>query len=72
MIIWIKKDVLSVCSALCLFQDTEAQVLTSDAYMIVQYNDPDLAWNPAMFGDLTTVRVPSDKIWKPDILLYNK
>ena len=47
-------------------------MLTIDAWINVQYNDKSLSWNPLRFGDIKTVRVPSDKIWKPDILLYNK
>ena len=54
------------------FQNLEKQVLSIDARIHIQYNDDRLSWDPSASGDLTTVRVPSDKIWKPDIILYNK
>jgi len=30
-----------------------------------------LAWNPADYGGIDTVRVPVTQIWTPDIVLYN-
>ena len=28
-------------------------------------------WDPSEFGNITWVRIPSNRIWTPDILLYN-
>lgn len=36
------------------------------------WNDYKLKWNPVEFGGIEFIHVPSDKIWKPDIVLYNK
>jgi len=36
-----------------------------------QWKDILLAWNPNDYGGVSTVRVPPDKIWTPDIVLYN-
>jgi hypothetical protein len=30
-----------------------------------------LVWHPAQYSNLTKIHVPHDKIWKPDIVLYN-
>ncbi|CAM4585344.1 unnamed protein product [Leuciscus chuanchicus] len=35
------------------------------------WNDYKLRWNPKDFGGVEFIRVPSKKIWKPDIVLYN-
>lgn len=31
-----------------------------------------LRWDPKDYLGITTVRVPSDRIWLPDIVLYDK
>ena len=36
------------------------------------WNDYKLRWNPKDFGGVEFIRVPSNRIWKPDIVLYNK
>lgn len=36
------------------------------------WNDYKLRWNPKQFGGVEFIRVPSNRIWKPDIVLYNK
>lgn len=37
-----------------------------------EWSDHKLRWNPAEFGNITSLRVPSEMIWIPDIVLYNK
>jgi len=34
--------------------------------------DFQLKWNPAEFGSISVIRVAPDKVWKPDIVLFNK
>jgi Neurotransmitter-gated ion-channel ligand binding domain len=34
--------------------------------------DYKLRWNPAEYGNVQMLHVPSDHIWRPDIVLYNK
>lgn len=36
------------------------------------WNDYKLRWVPAEFDGIEFIRVPSNKIWRPDIVLYNK
>lgn len=31
-----------------------------------------LRWNPEEFVGITIIRVPSDRIWRPDVVLYDK
>ncbi|GFQ94997.1 neuronal acetylcholine receptor subunit alpha-6 [Trichonephila clavata] len=33
--------------------------------------DDYLSWNPIEYGNLTKIRIPCEKIWLPDIVLYN-
>jgi nicotinic acetylcholine receptor len=36
------------------------------------WHDYKLTWNPEEFGGVETLHVPSEHIWLPDIVLYNK
>ncbi|KAK1876647.1 Neuronal acetylcholine receptor subunit alpha-4 [Dissostichus eleginoides] len=38
----------------------------------VEWTDYKLQWNPSDFDNVTSIRVPSELIWVPDIVLYNK
>lgn len=31
-----------------------------------------LRWNPEEYVGITIIRVPSDRIWRPDVVLYDK
>ncbi|KAF3857463.1 hypothetical protein F7725_009322 [Dissostichus mawsoni] len=37
----------------------------------VEWTDYKLQWNPSDFDNVTSIRVPSELIWVPDIVLYN-
>ena len=37
-----------------------------------EWSDYKLTWNPDDFGGVETLHVPSEHIWLPDIVLYNK
>lgn len=36
------------------------------------WNDYKLKWNPSDYDGVEFMRVPAQKIWKPDIVLYNE
>lgn len=36
------------------------------------WNDYKLKWKPSDYQGVEFMRVPAEKIWKPDIVLYNK
>lgn len=37
-----------------------------------EWNDYKLRWRPSDYDNVTSIRVPSELIWVPDIVLYNK
>lgn len=37
-----------------------------------EWYDYKLKWNPDEYGGVDTLHVPSEHIWLPDIVLYNK
>uniref|UniRef100_A0AAY4B035 Uncharacterized protein n=1 Tax=Denticeps clupeoides TaxID=299321 RepID=A0AAY4B035_9TELE len=36
-----------------------------------EWNDYKLRWNPDEYENVTSIRIPSEIIWRPDIVLYN-
>uniref|UniRef100_A0A4W3JIZ7 Cholinergic receptor, nicotinic, alpha 6 n=1 Tax=Callorhinchus milii TaxID=7868 RepID=A0A4W3JIZ7_CALMI len=51
--------------------DEVNQILETNLWLRHIWNDYKLRWNPVDFDGIEQIRVPSDKIWKPDIVLYN-
>ncbi|XP_012928871.1 neuronal acetylcholine receptor subunit alpha-2 isoform X2 [Heterocephalus glaber] len=52
--------------------DEKNQMMTTNVWLKQEWNDYKLRWNPADFSNVTSLRVPSEMIWIPDIVLYNK
>jgi nicotinic acetylcholine receptor len=46
--------------------------MTTNVWLDQEWDDELLAWNPSDFGNISIIRIPCDKIWLPDIVLYNK
>lgn len=36
------------------------------------WTDYNLVWNVSDFGGIRVIRIPAEKVWKSDIILYNK
>ncbi|XP_029431560.1 neuronal acetylcholine receptor subunit alpha-3-like isoform X2 [Rhinatrema bivittatum] len=51
--------------------DEVNQIMETNLWLKHIWNDYKLKWNPADYEGVEFVRIPSDKIWKPDIVLYN-
>ncbi|XP_067351916.1 neuronal acetylcholine receptor subunit alpha-7a isoform X2 [Channa argus] len=51
--------------------DEKNQVLTTNIWLQLYWNDYYLQWNTSEYPGVTNVRFPDHLIWKPDILLYN-
>ena len=42
------------------------------ASLLQMWKDVQLTWRPQSYDGIRQIRVPVDKIWKPDIVLYTK
>ncbi|KAM8893630.1 neuronal acetylcholine receptor subunit alpha-3 isoform 2-T2 [Spinachia spinachia] len=51
--------------------DEVNQIMETNLWLRHIWNDYKLRWNPKDFGGVDFIRVPSNRIWKPDIVLYN-
>ncbi|CAI9719255.1 neuronal acetylcholine receptor subunit alpha-10-like isoform X1 [Octopus vulgaris] len=51
--------------------DEVNQVLTTNVWIEQEWNDERLRWKPEDYNGLEKVRIPCEKIWLPDIVLYN-
>ncbi|XP_052281224.1 neuronal acetylcholine receptor subunit alpha-3-like [Dreissena polymorpha] len=51
--------------------DEVNQVLTINVWLEQEWVDERLRWDPAEFNGLKILRMPCEKLWLPDIVLYN-
>ncbi|GAV00794.1 hypothetical protein RvY_11594-2 [Ramazzottius varieornatus] len=51
--------------------DEKNQMLTSTLWITMEWNDYNLVWNASDYGGLSDIRVNPEKVWRPDVLLYN-
>ncbi|XP_069175739.1 neuronal acetylcholine receptor subunit alpha-10 [Procambarus clarkii] len=51
--------------------DERNQILTTNCWLNQMWLDYSLQWNASDFGSIQVIRLPADKLWKPDIILYN-
>ena len=42
-----------------------------DLFCLQRWTDEYLVWDPDEYDGITSVRLSSEKIWIPDIMLYN-
>ncbi|XP_008315139.1 neuronal acetylcholine receptor subunit alpha-9-I isoform X2 [Cynoglossus semilaevis] len=52
--------------------DERNQVLTTYLWIRQVWYDYNLKWEKEDYDDLEMINIPSDLVWKPDIVLYNK
>ncbi|XP_062316135.1 neuronal acetylcholine receptor subunit alpha-4b [Osmerus eperlanus] len=51
--------------------DEKNQMMTTNVWVKQEWNDYKLRWNPEDYENVTSIRIPSELIWRPDIVLYN-
>uniref|UniRef100_A0A1I8H157 Neur_chan_LBD domain-containing protein n=1 Tax=Macrostomum lignano TaxID=282301 RepID=A0A1I8H157_9PLAT len=51
--------------------EEKSQVMKSNVWLRMTWSDYQLRWDPSDFGGIQVIRVNPNKIWKPDIVLYN-
>ena len=54
------------------FQNLKNQIMTTNLWVEQFWRDYKLKWDPEEYGGVKQLHVPSDHIWRPDIVLYNK
>lgn len=47
------------------------QIMTSNVWLQLVWDDYQLRWDEADYGGINVLRLPPDKVWKPDIVLFN-
>ncbi|XP_018566639.1 neuronal acetylcholine receptor subunit alpha-7 isoform X5 [Anoplophora glabripennis] len=51
--------------------DEKNQILTTNAWLNLEWNDYNLRWNETDYGGVKDLRITPNKLWKPDVLMYN-
>lgn len=46
--------------------------MKSNVWLRFVWMDYQLQWDEADYGGIGVLRLPPDKVWKPDIVLFNK
>lgn len=46
--------------------------IEADFFISKEWIDAKLRWNPDDYGGIKVIRVPSDSLWTPDIVLFDK
>ncbi|XP_045113185.1 acetylcholine receptor subunit beta-like 1 [Portunus trituberculatus] len=47
------------------------QIMKSNVWLRLVWRDYQLRWDAADYGGIKVLRLPPDKVWKPDIVLFN-
>ncbi|KAM4034230.1 neuronal acetylcholine receptor subunit alpha-4 [Anomaloglossus baeobatrachus] len=51
--------------------DEKNQMMTTNVWVKQEWHDYKLRWDPLEYENVTSIRIPSELIWRPDIVLYN-
>lgn len=69
--IWLRCPPNQFVSGL-IVQDERNQILTAYLWIRQIWHDAYLTWDRDQYDGLDSIRIPSDLVWRPDIVLYNK
>uniref|UniRef100_A0A8W8HLL8 Uncharacterized protein n=2 Tax=Magallana gigas TaxID=29159 RepID=A0A8W8HLL8_MAGGI len=51
--------------------DEKNQIMTSSVWLRQEWVDPRLRWDPRLYGGISMTHIPSESLWRPDIVIYN-
>lgn len=54
-----------------LDMDERNQIMTTSVWIHQEWYDLRLKWDPKEYGGVTMTHIPSEQLWRPDIVLYN-
>ncbi|PIO62335.1 Neurotransmitter-gated ion-channel ligand binding domain protein, partial [Teladorsagia circumcincta] len=60
-----------VAMILLINVDEKNQILQTNVWLTMKWNDFQLRWHPEDYGNITNLHVPPDRVWLPDIVLFN-
>lgn len=46
--------------------------MQTNVWLTLKWNDCQFSWIPKDYGGLENIRVPQERVWTPDIVLFNK
>ncbi|CRK93340.1 CLUMA_CG006881, isoform A [Clunio marinus] len=71
-----ESDPLEVRFGLTLQQiidvDEKNQLLITNIWLSLEWYDYNLKWNDSEYGGVKDLRITPSKLWKPDVLMYNR
>ncbi|OAD62757.1 Neuronal acetylcholine receptor subunit alpha-7 [Eufriesea mexicana] len=48
------------------------QARTLRSQLVTEWNDVNMRWNTSDYGGVRDLRIPPHRLWKPDVLMYNR
>ena len=54
------------------YLDEVNDILFSFASYSQEWSDINMKWNKSEYGNIEDIRMPPSKLWKPDVLMYNR
>ena len=68
-------DVVNITLQMALYHivdmNERAQTMTTNCEIITKWHDVFLMWNPDDYDNIRDTRLPWERVWTPDIVLYN-
>lgn len=68
-------DVVNITLQMALYHivdmNERAQTMTTNCEVITKWHDVFLMWNPDDYDNIRDTRLPWERVWTPDIVLYN-
>ncbi|CAI5453896.1 unnamed protein product [Caenorhabditis angaria] len=61
----------SLAFVLLINVDEKNQIMQTNVWPTMKWNDYQMRWDPRDYDGIRTIRVPPDKVWLPDIVLFN-
>lgn len=63
---------LEISLVMRVWKDERNQVLIAYLWIRQKWNDAYLKWNKEDYDGLEVIHIPSNLVWRPDLVLYNK
>uniref|UniRef100_A0A0K0FIA8 Acetylcholine receptor subunit beta-type acr-3 (inferred by orthology to a C. elegans protein) n=1 Tax=Strongyloides venezuelensis TaxID=75913 RepID=A0A0K0FIA8_STRVS len=61
----------SLAMVLLINVDEKNQVMHTNVWLTIEWTDYQMRWDPRNYGEIQTIRISPDRMWLPDIVLFN-